>query len=63
MVVKVFSERPRDLLSRAQMYTNYKHHNTVKCLVGIHLRYLLSISKGLGGGGGGISDELKIVAS
>ena len=26
----VFSERPRDLMARAQTYSHYKHRNTIK---------------------------------
>lgn len=32
---EVFVERPSDLLARAQMWSNYKHHSTVKFLIGI----------------------------
>ena len=32
---KVFVERPSDLLARAQMWSNYKHHSTIKFLIGI----------------------------
>ena len=32
---EVFVERPSDLLARAQMWSNYKHHSTIKFLTGI----------------------------
>ena len=32
---EVFIERPRNLLARAQTFSNYKHHNTIKILIGI----------------------------
>ncbi len=32
---EVFVERPSDLMARAQTWSNYKHHNTVKFLLGI----------------------------
>ena len=28
-------ERPTDLMARAQVWSNYKHHSTVKFLIGI----------------------------
>ena len=32
---EIFIERPSNLLARAQTWSNYKHHNTVKFLIGI----------------------------
>ena len=32
---EVFIERPSNLLARAQTFSNYKHHNTVKVLIAI----------------------------
>lgn len=32
---EVFIERIKNLLARAQMFSNYKHHNTIKILIGI----------------------------
>ena len=32
---EVFLERPSNLLARSQTFSNYKHHNTVKVLIGI----------------------------
>lgn len=33
--LEVFIDRPSNLLARAQTFSNYKHHNTVKVLIGI----------------------------
>ena len=32
---EVFIEKPSNLLARAQAYSNYKSHNTIKVLIGI----------------------------
>lgn len=32
---EIFIERPSNLLARAQMWSSYKHHNTVRFLIGI----------------------------
>jgi len=32
---EVFVERPSNLLARAQVWSNYKHHSTIKFLIGI----------------------------
>ena len=32
---EVFIDRPSDLLARAQTFSSYKHHNTIKVLIGI----------------------------
>ena len=32
---EIFIDRPTNLMARAQTYSNYKHHNTVKVLIGI----------------------------
>jgi len=32
---EIFIERPSDLLARAQVWSNYKHHSTAKFLIGI----------------------------
>ena len=32
---EIFIERPSNLLTGAQIFSNYKHHNTVKVLIGI----------------------------
>ena len=47
---EIFCERPSDLMARAQTFSNYKHHNTVKFLVGITPQGSVSfVSKGWGG--------------
>ena len=47
---EIFCERPSDLMARAQTYSHYKHHNTVKFLIGITPQGVISyISKGWGG--------------
>ena len=47
---EVFIERPSDLLARAQVWSNYKHHMTLKFLIGITPQGTVSyISKCAGG--------------
>lgn len=47
---EVYMERPSDLLARAQVWSNYKHHSTVKFLIGITPQGTISfISKCAGG--------------
>ena len=47
---EIFVDRPTDLLARAQTYLQYKHHNTVKYLIGITPQGTVSyISEGWGG--------------
>ena len=47
---EVFCERPSDLMARAQTYSQYKHHNTVKFLIAITPQGVVSfVSKGWGG--------------
>ena len=47
---EVFCERPSGLMGRAQTFSNYKHHNTVKFLISITPQGVISfISKGWGG--------------
>ncbi|XP_014679850.1 PREDICTED: uncharacterized protein LOC106819777 [Priapulus caudatus] len=47
---EIFIERPSNLLARAQTWSNYKHHNTVKILIGITPQGAVSfLSKGWGG--------------
>ena len=43
-------EKPSDLLARAQVWCNYKHHSTVKFLIGITPQGKISfVSKCYGG--------------
>ena len=47
---EIFTERPTNLKTRAQTWSNYKQHNTVKFLIGISPQGAVSfISKGWGG--------------
>ena len=47
---EIFLERPTNLLARAQTYSSYKHHNTVKYLIGVTPQGTVSyISNGWGG--------------
>ena len=47
---EVFIDRPSNLLARAQTFSNYKHHNTVKVLIGITPQGTISfVSEAWGG--------------
>ena len=47
---ELFIERPSDLLARAQVWSNYKHHSTAKFLIGITPQGTISfVSKCAGG--------------
>ena len=47
---EVFCQRPSNLKARAQTWSNYKHHNTVKFLIGIAPQGVISfISEAWGG--------------
>nr|XP_055051016.1 uncharacterized protein LOC129436797 [Misgurnus anguillicaudatus] len=47
---EIFIDRPNNLTARAQTWSNYKHHNTVKYLVGITPAGAISfLSPGFGG--------------
>ena len=47
---EVFIDRPSNLLARAQTFSSYKHHNTVKVLIGITPQATISfVSKAWGG--------------
>ena len=47
---EVFIERPLNLLARAQTFSSYKHHNTIKFLIGIAPQGAITfISKAWGG--------------
>ena len=47
---EVFIERPSDLLARAQVWSNYKHHSTLKFLVGITPQGTISYVSACAGG-------------
>lgn len=47
---KVFINRPSNLLTRAQTYSNYKNHNTAKILVGITPQGSISFASNAWGG-------------
>ena len=47
---EVFINRPSNLLARAQTWSSYKHHNTVKVLIGISPQDTISyVSQAWGG--------------
>ncbi|XP_065068255.1 uncharacterized protein LOC135693654 [Rhopilema esculentum] len=47
---EIFIEKPTNLLARAQTFSSYKHHNTVKVLIGITPQGSISfVSKAWGG--------------
>ena len=47
---ELFIERPMSLMARAQTWSNYKKHNTVKLLIGVTTQGTIGfISKGWGG--------------
>ncbi|XP_047122895.1 uncharacterized protein LOC124806216 [Hydra vulgaris] len=47
---EVFTHKPTNLLARAQTFSSYKHHNTVKFLIGVTPQGVISfISKAWGG--------------
>lgn len=47
---EIFIDRPSDLLARAETWSNYEHHNTVKYLIGITSQGAISfLSCGYGG--------------
>uniref|UniRef100_A0A671NQ74 DDE Tnp4 domain-containing protein n=2 Tax=Sinocyclocheilus anshuiensis TaxID=1608454 RepID=A0A671NQ74_9TELE len=47
---EIFIEKPKSLSARAQTYSQYKHHNTVKYLISITPQGVISfVSKGWGG--------------
>ena len=48
--LEIFLDRPSHLFAQAQTYSSYKHHNTVKYLIGITPQRTVSyISEGWGG--------------
>ena len=47
---EIFTDRPSSLIARAMTWSNYKHHNTVKLLIGITPQGVISfLSKAWGG--------------
>ena len=47
---EVFIDRPTNLMARAQTFSNYKHHNTAKILIGITPQGTISfVSEAWGG--------------
>ena len=47
---EIFMERPTNLLARAQVWSNYKHHSTLKFLIGITPQGTISyVSQCVGG--------------
>ena len=47
---EIFTERPSSLIAKAMTWSNYKHHNTVKFLIGVTPQGVISfISKAWGG--------------
>ena len=47
---EVFIDRPSNLITRAQTFSNHKHHNTVKVSIGITPQATISlVSKAWGG--------------
>ena len=47
---EIFIERPSNQLAKAQTFSTYKHHNTVKYLIGVTLQGAISfVSEGWGG--------------
>lgn len=47
---EIFTERPSSLIARAMTWSNYKHHNSVKFLIGVTPQGVISfISKAWGG--------------
>ena len=49
--LEVFIEEPSNLLARAQTFSNYKHHNTIKILIGITPQGSISFVSETWGGG------------
>lgn len=47
---EVFMDRPKGLMARAQTWSKYKHHNTIKFLIGLSPQGSITyVSKGWGG--------------
>lgn len=47
---EIFMEQPRDMLARAQVWSNYKHHSTMKFLIGITPQGTISFVSQCAGG-------------
>ena len=47
---EIFIERPTNLLARAQTFSSYKHHNTIKVLIGITPQGTISFLSNAWGG-------------
>ena len=47
---EIFIDKPTNLMARAQTYSNYKHHNTVKVLIGITPQGTISLVSEAWGG-------------
>ena len=54
---EIFIDRSSNLLARAQTFSNYKHHNTAKVLIGITPQGTISFVSDAGGGGGGRTSD------
>ena len=57
----MFIEQPSDLLARAQVWSNYKHHSTIKFVIGITPQGTISYLSRCAGGR--ISDKLIVEPS
>ena len=58
---EIFCVKPTNLLARAQTFSSYKHHNTVKVLIGITLKAASPLSQKPGGDAPQTSISRKIV--
>jgi len=50
VIIEIFIERPFDLPARAQVWSNYKHHSTLKFLIGITPQGTISFISQCAGG-------------
>ncbi len=55
----IFIEKATNLLARAQTYSAYKHHNTVKYLIGITPQGSVSYISEMAGVGGPVTNILQ----
>ena len=58
---EIFIERPKSLTARAQTWSNYKHNNTIKYLIGISLAGAVTFLST--GWGGRVSDKVLTLES